>query len=92
MWVLYVILEIVKIELESRGIDLFILGVIVGLTGMFLLAFIVFACHMPFMFPWWENMYKRVGPKVYGFIVQAIGITSAIMLIGSYFMMAFGLQ
>lgn len=69
MWASYVILEIVKIELESRGMDLETLAGIIGFTGIILLLFFVVT---PFELIFRECMLERFSVKTYGVVRRVL--------------------
>ena len=73
-----VILEIVKIELESRGMDLETLAGIIGLTGLILLLFFVVT---PFELIFRECMLERVSVRAYGRIRRVLFYVSVAMAV-----------
>ena len=78
----YDILEIVKIELESYGIDLFILGGVIWVISLFLFLFLTYFSIVPFKFPQIRRMCERFDPKTCDFIIEAIYFASLFMFIG----------
>lgn len=72
------ILEIVKIELESHGIDLETLAGIIGLTGLILLLFFVVT---PFELIFRECMLERFSVKTYGIVRRVLFCVSVVMAI-----------
>lgn len=76
------ILEMVKIELESCGIDLFILGGVIWVISLFLLLFLTYFSIAPFKFPQIRRMCERFSPKTCDFIIEAIYFASLLMFIG----------
>ena len=79
---MYGILEIVKIELESRSVNMFILGIIIWLISLFLLLFLTYFSIAPFTFPQLRRMGERFSSKTCDFIIEAVYFASLFMFIG----------
>ena len=79
---MYGILEIVKIELESRSVNMFILGIIIWLISLFLLLFLTYFSIAPFKFPQLRRMGERFSSKTCDFIIEAVYFASLFMFIG----------
>lgn len=78
----YDILKIVKIELESYGIDLFILGGVIWAISLFLLLFLTYFSIAPFRFSQLRRMGERFNPKTCDFIIEVVYFVSLFMFIG----------
>ena len=72
------ILEMVKIELESCGIDLETLAGIIGFTGLILLLFFVVT---PFELIFREYMLERVSVRAYSCIRRVLFYVSVAMAV-----------
>ena len=79
---MYVILESVKIELESYSADMFILGIVVWVISLFLLLFFTYVSIAPFKFPQLRRIGERFNPKTCDFIIEVIYFVSLFMFIG----------
>ena len=77
-----VILEIVKIELESCSVDMFILGIVTWAISLFLLLFLTYASIAPFKLPQLRRMGARFSSTTCDFIIEAIYFASLFMFIG----------
>ena len=77
-----VILEIVKIELESCSVDMFILGIVVWVISLFLLLSLTYVSIVPFKFPQLQRMRERFSSKICDFITEVIYFASLFMFIG----------
>ena len=79
---MYGILELVKIELESCSVDMFILGIVVWVISLFLLLFLTYFSIAPFKFPQLRRMGERFSSKTCDFIIEAVYFASLFMFIG----------
>ena len=76
------ILEIVKIELESRSVNMFILGIVVWVISLFLLLFLTYFSIAPFKFPQLRRMGERFSSKTCDFVIETTYFVSLFMFIG----------
>ena len=79
---MYVILESVKIELESYSVDMFILGIVIWVISLFLLLFLTYVSIAPFKFPQSRRIGERFSSTTCDFIIEAIYFASLFMFIG----------
>lgn len=79
---MYGILEIVKIELESCSVDMFILGIVIWVISLFLLLFLTYFSIVPFKFPQLRRMGERFSSKTCDFVIEATYFASLFMFIG----------
>ena len=77
------ILKIVKIELESHGVDLETLAGIIGFTGLILLLFFVVT---PFELIFRECMLERFSVKTYSVIRRVLFCVSVTMAVAGLVM------
>lgn len=74
------ILEIVKIELESRDIDLFVLGTVISLIGMALLLFVGGVWVFLQSHPRVVRLRECIGDKAYAFVGEFIMWTAVVLM------------
>ena len=74
--------RVVKIELESRSVDMFILGIVIWVISLFLLLFLTYVSIVPFKFPQLRRIGERFDPTTCDFITEVIYFASLFMFIG----------
>lgn len=79
---MYGILEIVKIELESCGVGMFVLGIVIWVISLFLLLFLTYVSIVPFKFPQLRRIGERFSSTTCDFIIEAVYFVSLFMFIG----------